>query len=276
MRSIIATLLVAAAVLSGAPQAAAHGDDLAEVVSSEVLFPTRFADTSTEVPNADGGYPGLGRRLWLLGADNFDGVVARVFDVYPETWGGRFDLTLNGDLTGSADLGIYFYSDFGDAIGVLGAIETHPAVTTGEYDATAPGGESGAIPMHADKALVFMKAGLQATFTYTGYTPASVAIGATGFDHDVTVPAGGTVTWRNDDVAFHGVRSDALDVDDEDGDGNDSEPLFDTSPKPTQPLVEGASFTYRFMTAGTYGYTDPFTGTRGQVIVTGVFGQPAV
>lgn len=225
-----------------------------QTTSGELLLPTRF------FLDPESAYPGLGRRLYNLSQET-NGIIVAVFNVDPDTLGGRFVLESTGDLTGLADLGIYFYTDMAD-VG-LGL-----AVTTGEYDRTAVGGEEGAIPANASKALVFMKTGADALFTYRGFAPQEIHIGEAGFDpSSVDILAGQKVVWVNDEPAFHGVTSDGLDA--------FGDRLFDSSPEDYQPIVKGARFSYTFTKAGTYTYFDRFTGATGAVNVTGTFGAPS-
>lgn len=265
MRSIrlfVALTLAAAAVLAlpAGPASATHGEEEFQTVSqAELILPTRFPDTSP--PNVDGGWPGLGRRVWnLTSASN--GLIAFVFNVDQETLGGRFELQLQNDLTGQADLDIFFYTEFADFGG-----QATP-VTTGEYATAATGGEIGAIPPQASKAVVFMRIGLDAFFTYRGYSPAAVHITNQGFGAPITVRAGQRVVWQNDDTAFHTVLSDGVD--------QNGDRLFNSSPNhPNQPIGQGSTFSHTFFQAGTFTYTDQYTGATGTVNVVGQFGFPA-
>lgn len=259
IRTFFAAALAAGALILPAAGAGAHEGAETQGEAGEILLPTRFPDTGNL--NADAGWPGLVRRVYDLGGGYTDGIIGHVFDIDPATLGGHFDLQLRDDLTGMADLDIYFYTEMGDAAGSI------TPVVTAQYNTAGHGGEAGAIPPEARKGIVFMRIGVDATFTYIGYAPDEVHITADGYDHDITIQAGQTLVWVNDDSAGHGVTSDETDVD-----GN---PLFDSSPKMSQPLVEGATFRHQFLDAGTYSYYDKFSAATATVNVVGTFGFPA-
>ena len=255
----LAAVVTTALVLVQGPQAA-RADDPVDTVNGNVELLTRFTD-------GNAGYPGLGRRLWLAHSGT-NGLVSYIFPISAETRGGHFDLKLLGDQTGEADLGIYLYSWFGNMEATTGP---GAATSVAEYDATGKGGEVGGIPEDARWALVFMKNGAHATFQYNGFAAPVVGISSAGFSPaDLTIRAGSTVTWRNDDAAFHGVRSDAV-VSGEEGD----EPVFTSGEKATQGIGEGRTFKHRFTEAGTFTYVDRFTGARGSITVVGTPGTPA-
>lgn len=264
---IIKTMALVAAVFAtlvpASPARAAEGDVQIQTYLGNVILPTRYPDTEGDI---SGGFPGLGRRLWLAWAGGTQNVVADVFPVDPATWGGRFELEPNGDVTGLADLGIFFYDDFGSLAAVLVGDPGGP-VAVGEYDEFGTEGEMGAIPEHSTYALVFMKTGLDARFTYRGFAPPTVEITADGFGDPIEILAGQKVVWVNTDTAFHGVRSDAT---------NDFGRLFDSSPNhPNQPIGQGSTFSHTFFGAGEYPYHDHYTDATGLVTVTGEFGTPA-
>lgn len=223
----------------------AGGDTEWQFVSGNIKFLTRFTD-------ADGGWPGLVRRVYN-GSAASNGLIGYVINVDPMTQMGRFELevTREGgeglpDPFSPADLGIYFYSEFGDAGG-----QAAPT-TTGEYEVRKPGGEIGFIPPETRYAVVFMSRGFDVDFTYRGYTPPTVAIGATGFSPaDLEIGSGGWVVFNNTDSDFHGARAD---------DGS-----FNSSPSDKHPLRPGDSFAVQLLKEKEIPYFDPFgTDASGQ------------
>jgi hypothetical protein len=153
---------IAMAVLVGAlvvPLGAQAGEDPVQTVAGSITAPSRFYADPT------GAWPGLGRRLWLAAAGT-NGTVSWIFRIDPETWNGAFAVKDVTDATGMADLGIYFYEDFGDIAG-----DEQPT-TVGEFETVAPGGETGIVPEGAYRGLVFTKDGVDSRFTYEAFAPA--------------------------------------------------------------------------------------------------------
>lgn len=236
MRRVIVPALLAASIsflgAHGSPAAefTPSGEKVQEVRGS-IAAPTRFT-------NGTQGFPGLGRRAYLLNPAT-NGSVMYVFDVDPGTWGGAFVIDGVTDATGSADLDIYLYENFGTAE-FPGATDV---VSLAEYDTPAPG-EVGFIPPGTRKAIVFTANGVNSTFTYTGYSPPVVQLGAAA-SLDLTVPAGAFVVWENQTGNYAFVRHLP-----EDG----QEALFDSSPEPATGIANGARFSTRFADPGTYRY----------------------
>lgn len=246
MRRMAAALALALTVglMSPGAVSAAQGEQELQTVNGTIRIITRFTD-------GDGGWPGLVRRAWLACACT-NGVIGYVFPIDPETWLGRFELTLDSQQTppGDADLGIYLYSEFGDAGG-----QSAPT-TTAEYEVRKPGGEEGFIPPDSKYGVVFMSRGANVTFTYKGYSPMSVEVSEAGFaPSDVTVKAGGYVVWQNIGQEFHSVTADG------------TKPAFDSSPTPKKPLIPGATFSAQLTNEGDYPYHDRFGSGTGVVHV---------
>lgn len=192
MRAFFAAAVSAALIIAAVPVYAAEfqppGQEW-QAVSGSIALPTRFID-------GVGGWPGLVRKVYQASADT-NGVIGYVFDVDPETWGGAFVLGDVKDQTGAGNLDVFFYSKMGDAGGA------DAPVTVGEYQ-TANKGEVGFVPEGATKAVVFTPDAVDATFNYTGYTPAALSIGSGS--PDLTVPAGATVVWTNNTTDYSFVR----------------------------------------------------------------------
>ena len=199
MRRRSAVLLSVPLLLAGLP-AVSHGADepaftAVQTVAGSIAAPTRFTDTEQ-------GYPGLGRRAWLLNPAS-NGTVMYVFDVDPRTWGGEFRITDVTDATGEGDVDIYFYSDFGTVGGLLASDPGQPT-STAEYAAAGAGGDSGFIPPGSKKGLAFTRNGVGTTFTYSAAAMPRTGLAAESLD--ITVPDGAFVSWVNDTGDYASVR----------------------------------------------------------------------
>lgn len=158
MRKLIAAALVALTVLP----LAARADEATPITSlqGEIAAPTRFTDGTS-------GWPGLVRRTWLAAAGT-NGTIGYVIKIDRDTWGGRFVIDQVDDLTGAADLDVYFYSDFGDVAG--DAAPESPE--NSEFVARTAGGEEGIVPEFSTRAIVFTANGVMSTFRYQAFAPA--------------------------------------------------------------------------------------------------------
>jgi len=232
----VSLLLVFALAPSGAQ---AGGEQEFQFVSGNIKMLTRFTD-------ADGGFPGAGRRLWNA-AHETNGLISYTFAVEPETVLGRFELTVTreggaglGDPFEPADLGIYFYSDLADA-------GNSAAVTTAEYDRRTPGGETGFIAPDSRYAIVFMSRGFDVDLTYKAWTPMTIDATDTGFSPaDVTVGRGAWIVFHNTGQDFHGATAD--------------NGAFNTSPTEKHPLIPGAKKGFQLLTEGDFTFFDRFDG----------------
>lgn len=231
------SLLVAFALAPAGAQAG--GEQEMQFVTGNIKMLTRFTD-------ADGGFPGAGRRLYQA-AHETNGVISYTFPIEPATVLGRFTLEVTreggaglGDPFEPADLGIYFYSDLADA-------GNSAAVTTAEYDRRTAGGETGFIAPDSRYAIVFMSRGLDVDFTYRAWTPMTIDATDTGFSPaDVTVGRGAWVVFRNTGQEFHGATADSG--------------AFNTSPTMKHPLIPGASKAFQLLSEGDLTYYDKFAG----------------
>jgi plastocyanin len=213
-----------------------------------IALPTRFPDTANG--NADRGWPGLARRVWA-GASQSNGVIARIIDVDPATWGGKFVVDGVTDATGAADLDVYFYSEMGD----LGA--GTPGVVTAQYATVAKGGETGFVAPGSRRAIVFTSNGVNSSFTYTAFTTPRLTIGRDALD--ATVPLGTTLTWVNGTGDYTFVRH--LPV-------GKQKKAFDSGSGPASGLRNGEAFSHTFTATGTYVYET----SLGQATITVVDG----
>ena len=238
--AVALTTTVALGLVSPGTVQAHQGEELMQEVNGSILLLTRFTD-------GEGGWPGLVRRVYNASAAS-NGLIGYVINVDPATVMGRFELTVTGQQNppGDADLGVYFYDEFGDAGGQAGP------VTTAEYETRAPGGEIGFIPPGSRKAVVFMSRGFNVSFTYKAFSPMGVEVSEAGYaPADVTVKAGGFVVWENVGQEFHSV----------------SGGTFDSSPTLKHPLDPGETFSHQFLEVGDFPYHDKFGTATGVVHV---------
>ena len=246
-RALVAGLLLGLLTFGTQPASAAPLGEEIQTVAGTIAAPTRFTD-------GEGGFPGLGRRLWLLNPAT-NGSVMYVIDIDPATWGGQFVIDDVTDATGSGDMDVYLYEDFGAAEfpGATGV------VTLAEYDTGGPG-ETGFIPFGTKKAIVFTANGVRSAFTYHGFSMPTISIASGG---DLTIPAGGIVGWVNDTSDYSFVRH------------NHAKPAFNSSPGVATGLRKGETFTHQFESTGVFPYvTSAGSGTITVVAGPGV-GTPA-
>ena len=234
-RILVIALAGLTAALAAVPGAHAAGETEQQSVAGNIKMFTRFTD-------AEGGFPGAGRRRWNA-AHETNGLVSYTFPVDRETWMGRFELTVTGEsgVGDPADLGIYFYEDLADA-------GNSPATSTAEYDVRRAGGETGFVAPGSRFAIVFMSRGINVDFAYRGFTPMTVDVNEAGFSPaEVTVGNGGWIVWKNVGSDFHGVRA--------------TNGSFNSSPNPKQPITPGGTYAVQFLAEGDVAYADPFSST---------------
>lgn len=232
MQKLPVVLLLLLLAFAGLPTAAQEPlGTTVQTVNGSIAVPTRFT-------NPEQGFPGLGRRLWLLHPAT-NGTAMYVFEVDPASWGGAFTITNVSDATGEADLDIYFYEDFG-TVGALLTGDPGLPVSTAEYGARGAGGDTGFIPPKSRYGIVFTYNGVQSVFTYNGYEMPTISLA--GGNLDLTVPAGAFVGWVNDTEDYAFVR-------------RTKQPwAFDSGSGTASGLRKGEVFTMRFEEEGTYAY----------------------
>ena len=148
--------LLTASVLSG--PAVGAKKKYTQKVEGNILMQAPPADATTD-PN--GCYAGVHRRLNVAAQEQANGIVGYHFDVDKKTWGGKFKLV---NLTEGVDIDITFYSEFGT---VEQAADTNYAPFTVSFEERDTEGEAGVVPKKMTKAIVCMKTGQNADFTYT-------------------------------------------------------------------------------------------------------------
>lgn len=154
--SLVALGLVASMAVSGAA-VAGKAKGVRQDVSGTILMQAPPSD-ATDNPN--GCYAGVHRRLAVVSQEQVNGVVGYHFEVDPGTWKKKFRLT-----PGSAvDIDITFYSEFGT---VEQATDTAYAPLNYTFEERNNEGEFGVVPADTTRAIVCMKTGQNAPFTYS-------------------------------------------------------------------------------------------------------------
>lgn len=154
--SLVAVGLIATTALSGAA-VAGKKKGVRQDVAGHIAMQAPPAD-ATDNPN--GCYSGIHRRIAVASQENVNGVVGYHFDLDPGTWGKKFVLT-----PGSAvDIDITFYDGFGTP---EQATDTGYAPYTVGFEERNNEGERGIVPPDMTKAIVCMKVGQNADFSYS-------------------------------------------------------------------------------------------------------------
>jgi hypothetical protein len=154
--TLVALGLVATTALSGAA-VAGKTKGVRQDVSGTIAMQAPPSD-ATDNPN--GCYSGVHRRLAVASQGQVNGIVGYHFDIDPGTWNKKFRLT-----PGSAvDIDITFYSEFGE---LEQATDTGYAPYNLGFEERDNEGEFGVVPPDMTKAIVCMKTGQNATFTYS-------------------------------------------------------------------------------------------------------------
>ena len=156
----LASLVLTGLVLAALPGAAVAGKKAPhQHVQGNIALQ---APPSDATDNPDGCYSGVHRRMAVLSQGQVNGVVGFHFDIDPATWNKKFRLTPD---TAGVDIDITFYSEFGT---LEQAADTAFAPANFGFEKRDDKGEAGKIPADMTKAIVCMKTGQDADFTYTG------------------------------------------------------------------------------------------------------------
>ena len=152
--SLLAVGLLVAVFVPGNAVAAKKG--VTQTVEGHIALQAPPAEATS---NPNGCYAGVHRRIAVVSQEQVNGVVGFHFDVDPKTWGKKFRLT-----PGSAvDIDITFYSEFGT---LDQATDTGFAPSNVGFEERNNDGEFGVVPRDMNKAIVCMKTGNNANFTY--------------------------------------------------------------------------------------------------------------
>lgn len=154
--SLVAVGLVASTVLSGAA-VAGKKKGVRQDVTGHIAMQAPPSD-ATDNPN--GCYSGVHRRIAVASQEQVNGVVGFHFDVDPGTWNKKFVLSPEA----AVDIDITFYDAFGT---VDQATDPAYAPYNVGFEERDNEGESGIVPPDVTKAIVCMKTGQNADFTYS-------------------------------------------------------------------------------------------------------------
>ncbi len=156
MKKIVLAAIGSLLVVGALPASAAGGKK--QEVSGMVVSMARHTEPTS-------CYPGLHRRINVIGQGSVQGVVGYHFDIDKATWNKPFVLEPTGGqgIEGEVDLNITFYTDFGT---VEQAADTAYAPPSYAYEHDTPGGESGKVPKEMNRAIVCAFDGANVTFDY--------------------------------------------------------------------------------------------------------------
>ncbi|HYI44155.1 MAG TPA: hypothetical protein VE174_01665 [Actinomycetota bacterium] len=153
--SLVAVGLVAAAIIPGAAVAGKKGAH--QHVEGHIAMQAPPAD-ATDNPN--GCYSGVHRRLAVASQMQINGVVGFHFEIDTKTANKKFKLA---PVTPGVDIDITFYDGFGTADQ---ATDPAYAPATVGFEERNTEGEAGKVPPGMNMAIVCMKAGQNADFSY--------------------------------------------------------------------------------------------------------------
>ena len=160
--AIVAVAALAASAFSGSAVAAKKKKKgFRQQVSGHIISQ---APPAEHTDNPAGCYAGVHRRVAVatMEGEEANGVVGYHFDVDKRTWGKRFRLA---NVTEGVDIDITFYKEFGTPEQVFGDPSYAPYAISFEERNT--NGEADKVPADMNRAIVCMKSGTQADFTYT-------------------------------------------------------------------------------------------------------------
>ena len=154
--SLVAVGLIASTVLSGAA-VAGKKKGVRQDVAGHIYMQAPPADATS---NPNGCYSGVHRRMAVASQEQVNGVVGYHFDIDPGTWNKKFVLVPEA----AVDIDITFYDGFGTVEQIT---DTAYAPYNVGFEERDNEGESGVVPANVTKAIVCMKTGQNAPFTYS-------------------------------------------------------------------------------------------------------------
>lgn len=166
MKRLIVLGLIATLVVALAPGADAQkkkkkkkGPAVVQQEEGMVALPAPFTDDS-------GCFAGLYRRSSILTDGALNRSIGYEFDVNKATWGKNFAMEITGG-SGTVDLDIYFYSEFGTREDVVNDPGGAGQPFTVAFNTRDTVGEFGQVPADTTKVIVCMMAGgFNGTFSY--------------------------------------------------------------------------------------------------------------
>ena len=153
--SLIAAGLMVAAVVPGVASAGKAKGARQDVEGHIALQ----APPGEHTDNPNGCYSGVHRRLNEAAQMNANGIVGYHFEIDPATWNKKFRLT---PVTPDVDIDITFYTRFG----TVEEASSFVPVAVG-FEERNTDGEFGKVPADMTLAIVCMKVGSNADFTYS-------------------------------------------------------------------------------------------------------------
>lgn len=158
MKKLISLLAAGLMVAAFVPGVATASKKARQDVEGSIALQAPPSDATSD-PN--GCYAGVHRRLNVISQMQANGIVGFHFEIDPATYNKKFRLTTE---TPATDLDITFYSEFGT---VEQATDTAYAPYTVGFDERNTDGEFGKVPPDMTLAIVCMKVGNDASFTYS-------------------------------------------------------------------------------------------------------------
>ena len=157
MKKLISLVAVGLVATAFAPGTAGAGKKPQQVVEGHIASQAPPSDATS---NPNGCYAGVHRRIAVVSQEAVNGVVGYHFSVDPKTWKKKFRLVPGSEV----DLDITFYSEFGT---LEQATDIAYAPLNYTFEERNNEGEAGVVPPETTRAIVCMKTGMNADFTYT-------------------------------------------------------------------------------------------------------------
>ena len=154
---VLVALCVAAAALIPGSAVAGKKKAVRQEVAGHIASQAPPAEGTN---NPAGCFSGVHRRMAVATQEQVNGVVGFHFDVDPGTWNKKFRLT---SVTADVDIDITYYAEFGTI--EQAADNTYAPYALG-FEERNTDGEAGIVPPDVTKAIVCMKVGMNADFTY--------------------------------------------------------------------------------------------------------------
>lgn len=163
MKKVLALGLGICVALLPSAYAAPKATSAGQEESGTVLFPTPHPQ------NPDICFQGVARRIHMLSQGTVSGPFGEIFEIDKVTWKGKFTLEVTDGATGSEDLDLYFFKDFGASIPDDPILNSPTILQT--YEDRGPGGEKGTVPPEATLAIACLYDGAAASFDYEADPP---------------------------------------------------------------------------------------------------------
>jgi hypothetical protein len=154
----IAAALLGASLVVGAPMA-----DATEVGGQRESGQVIGATPHPQDPSVC--FQGVARRINMITQGVYNGpIFGAIFDVDKATWGGKFKLAITDSATGTEDVDLYLFKDFGPWV-PDDPIANSPTILA-TYQERNTKGEVGKIPAQTTKAIVCLWSGVEVSWDY--------------------------------------------------------------------------------------------------------------